>query len=574
MLLSIKDTTLKEIADLIRSEDKSTSPIPVTQFAKRLKNIIDSRVESSDTPDSSLQPLYRIGLLSDVHIQYDTDQDGNGKTDWQDACLWYQHLGVSAICIAGDLTRNGLESELDEWKAARDSARGTIPVYSSSGNHESKQTTSLQVTNPNAILPYLDSDTTSSGNPYFYKTINGDIFAFMPVFVGNVQGSSNTFNSETLAWLENLLETYRNQRVFLFMHMIPKPELTGNFGSANGLYSVYPMGTSKADTKAFLDMMAHYKNVIWFSGHSHIKWEFENEFPGLNYTRYNGDGAKMVHLSSTTAPRDFTDGVRTELYAEGQAAVMEVYSDSVVIKGYDLVHKSYISELNLVLNTIPEEIPENDVPDTPAVTLSSISATKTNKTYNVGDSVGTSDIVVTAHYSDGSTSAVSGWTASAIDTSSAGTKTMTISYQGKTTTIQIVVNAVEEPDVPDTPSHEDVNMPFTWNAGKLDYNTGAITSDANYRYSSNIPHTSGATYTIKTTKHFSGGYPRIVVVEYDLNNNVIGYTADVIDGSATNLEAAYTPSNPNTTSIVLRMTAKTGMAELVVDGVITVTKHT
>lgn len=527
-----------------------------------------------ETPeDPSEEEHYKVGLLADVHIQYDSDQDGNGHLDFEDACEWYKELGVEAICIAGDLTRNGYESDLNEWRTKRDLYRGDIPVYSSSGNHESKQSTSLQVTNPNAMLPYLDSDATSGGDPFYIKVIGDDIYAFMPVYVGNVQGSSNTFNTTTLSWLESLLEAHKNQRVFLFMHMLPNPTLTGNFGSANGLYSVYPMGTSKADTKSFLNMMDKYKNVIWFSGHSHIKWEYETEYPGLNYTRYNGDGAKLIHLSSTTVPRDIIDGARTDIYAEGQAAYMKVYADRIELFGRDVAKGEDIEEFHMVIDTTPVIIDE-DAP-TPEVTLSSITATKTNKTYNIGDVVATNDIVVTAHYSDGSYASVSGWTSSSVNTASAGTKTMTITYQGKTTTIQIVVNEAIVPDPePETPSHEDVNMPFTWNAGKLDYNTGAITSDANYRYSSNIPHTSGATYTLKTTKHFGGGYPRIGVAEYDSNNNVIGYTADVIDGTATNLTGNFTPGNPNTTSIVLRMTAKSGMAELVVDGVITVVKHT
>ncbi|MBQ9976531.1 MAG: bacterial Ig-like domain-containing protein, partial [Clostridia bacterium] len=76
--------------------------------------------------------------------------------------------------------------------------------------------------------------------------------------------------------------------------------------------------------------------------------------------------------------------------------------------------------------------------------LDSISVAGAKTTYYVGDEFTAEGITVTANYSDGSTVDV---TASAVfselDTTETGTKTVTVTYEGKTTSFEVAVNAVE-----------------------------------------------------------------------------------------------------------------------------------
>ena len=80
-------------------------------------------------------------------------------------------------------------------------------------------------------------------------------------------------------------------------------------------------------------------------------------------------------------------------------------------------------------------------------TLESINiATEQMKTtYNVGEQLDTTGLVVTAKYSDGSTEKVTDYTLSQPDMSTAGTKTITVTYQGKTATFTIKVNDSTQP---------------------------------------------------------------------------------------------------------------------------------
>ncbi len=80
----------------------------------------------------------------------------------------------------------------------------------------------------------------------------------------------------------------------------------------------------------------------------------------------------------------------------------------------------------------------------PAATLSSISI-KTNPsktTYNVGEAFNSSGLTLTAKYSDGTSKTItSGFTCSKPDMSTAGTKKVTVTYQGKTASFNIMVKA-------------------------------------------------------------------------------------------------------------------------------------
>lgn len=386
--------------------------------------------------------LYSVGLLSDVHYQYET-----ADTDWETACDYLdQRESVTAICIAGDLTDNGSQASMNEWKTARNAHAHNKPVYSCSGNHESYNASALMVTNPASVRQYLDSEWTSETENYFVKTIGGDIYIFIPIFEGVIANKSNTmFSASVLSWLETTLETYRNQRVFLFAHVPPhKNYVPTGFWNGNGAYSLDLWGSGSsvlADRTAFLALLAHYKNVIWFGGHSHIKYCYQETWTNLNMARYNTDGAQMVHVSSLTVPRDIIDGsVSPYIYAESEGAVLDVYPNHVIIRNRDFKDGKFIGIAQYIIDTTPVVIPPS------TKTLVSITATKTVTNYSVGDTLSTADITVTAHYDDTTTATVVGtYDTSGVDMSVAGTYSIGVSYtEGgvtATTSISITVSA-------------------------------------------------------------------------------------------------------------------------------------
>lgn len=435
--------------------------------------------------------LYSVGLLSDVHYQYET-----ADTDWETACDYLdQRESVEAICIAGDLTSDGTQAHLNQWKSARNAHANNKPVYSCSGNHESYGDNAYMVTNPSNMRQYLDSEWTSETENYFVKIIENDVYIFIPIFEGVKASKANTmFSATVLSWLETTLETYRNQRVFLFSHVPPyQGYVPSGFWNGNGAYSLNLWGnggTILADRTAFLALLAHYKNVIWFGGHSHIKYCYQETWANLNTARYNTDGAQMVHVSSLTVPRDIIDGsVSGYIYAESEGAVMDVYPNHVIIRNRNFKDGKFIGIAQYIIDTTPVVIPPA------SKTLVSISATKTVTTYSVGDTLSTADIAVTATYNDTTTADV---TASAVfDTSNvnmntAGTYSIGVSYtEGgvtETTSVSITVSAAAKV----LQSVTATKTTTAYNVGDT-LTTNDITVTAHYSDSTSADVTSSAT---------------------------------------------------------------------------------
>lgn len=140
------------------------------------------------------------------------------------------------------------------------------------------------------------------------------------------------------------------------------------------------------------------------------------------------------------------------------------------------------------------DTPSDDAPTTK--TLTSISAVKTTTSYNVDDTLSTSDITVTAHYSDGTTATVSATIdSSSVNMSVASTYSISISYTEsdvtKTTSISVTVNAVQtEEPTPSEPSGtlkldnpEAISHTYVNGETYSDYSDGGtMTFDVGYKY--------------------------------------------------------------------------------------------
>lgn len=390
--------------------------------------------------------LYSFGALSDVHVQYPTGHD-----DTRVAMTYLnEREGVDAICIAGDLTSDGSVAHMEEWKTDRDTWADNTPVYSCPGNHEAYNASSIMKTAPTTIREYLDSDySESTGDPYFYKIINNDVFVFVPIYEGlTASQSAVMFSTESLEWLESVLEQYRNQRVFLFAHVPPHARFLkySGFGTGNLAYSYDIWGYSDATTNkmTFLSLLEHYKNVIWFSGHSHIKYEYQNLWDYLNVYQYK-NGARFVHISSITVPRDIVDGSVTDyIYAESEGAVVDVYTNCIRVRNRNFVREKFYGLCEYFIDTTPVTIPPA------AKTVVSISAVKTKTAYYTDETLSTADITVTATYSDTSTDDVSSecvFDTSNVTLNVAGTYTIGISYtyEGDTVTTSLQVTSEARP---------------------------------------------------------------------------------------------------------------------------------
>lgn len=270
--------------------------------------------------------LYSFCALADTHITYDT-----ANADFQRA-LTYAEENCDFTCIAGDLTSQGsVESQFAEYKSIVDTYSPTKPVYAITGNHEHYDGYSDK---------YLEKYT---GHPLYYSFAKGNDVFIMVGHYGSYKGdgigwlATETWSVEELQWLYETLEANRNKRCFVFTHVLPHEHRVGN---PSNLYVTAgkPLLWYTDDAgigQAFMSLMRHYKNTILFHGHSHTRFWLQELDAKANYS--DTDGYRSVHIPSLSVPRDPNGTKLTNVYAESEGYIVDVYDDYIVLNGRDFI---------------------------------------------------------------------------------------------------------------------------------------------------------------------------------------------------------------------------------------------
>jgi predicted phosphodiesterase len=282
------------------------------------------------TPPNDKKKLYSFGALSDVHIGEATATDDFTKA------LQYLSEDTNFICISGDLVHSDSDSQRAEYKSlVRNHA--TVPVYACAGNHDA-----LNSNIQTLIFNY-------TGRPFYYTITQGnDVFIFAGV-KSNTPGS--LFTTAELQWLYETLEANRNKRCFVFEHVRPDDAC----GNALGIYDYDIWGGT--EQKVFESLLRHYKNVILFHGHSHLKFDLQKYSDLANIDKVFG--CWSVHIPSITVPRSTYSVVnpsRVELYAESEGYVVDVYENGIHLRGRDFVKGEFLPIASYWLDTTIQEI--------------------------------------------------------------------------------------------------------------------------------------------------------------------------------------------------------------------------
>ena len=289
--------------------------------------------------------LYSFGAISDIHLQYDTAQ-----ADFQKALTYFNEVeDVAFTCICGDLTQTCYADTMATYKEYVDTYSPNTPVYEIAGNHESYAQDWSQ--NGESVVRNLME--TYTGKPLYYSFTHGeDVF----IMVG-ICSDYAVFGDGGLQWLYETLETNRNKRCFVFQHIRPDDAC----GNAYGIYANDIWGGT--ESVVFENLMKHYKNVIFFHGHSHLRFGLQTKDNLANYD--NKYGMHSIHIPSLSAPRTGNiDGTgRTELYAESEGYVVDVYENHIVLRGRDFVKEEFLPIATYCLDTKLVEIEPNTFTD-------------------------------------------------------------------------------------------------------------------------------------------------------------------------------------------------------------------
>ena len=292
------------------------------------------------TPPTTGKKKYSFGALSDVHVVLTT-----GAEDFQKALTYLNETeDVEFTCICGDLTQNATADELSQYKTLVDAYSANTPVYAIAGNHESYDGTPVTTAK---IQPY-------TGQPFYYSFAHGnDVFIMCGCYTAT---AGNIFTNEELQWLYETLEANRNKRCFVFQHVSP----WGDSGNANNAYAY---GDLFAGTKGdvFKSLMKHYKNTVFFHGHSHMKFDLQEVDEKANYSE--AFGYRSVHIPSLCVPRDIVGGTLENIYADSEGYVVDVYENGIHLRGRDFVKGEFLPIASYWLDTTLQTIPAGTYKD-------------------------------------------------------------------------------------------------------------------------------------------------------------------------------------------------------------------
>ena len=325
------------------------------------KNLIAKiSIPDSKVISSNLEPNYSFGLISDVHLGKSADP--NEQEDFRRALRFFNGNidngtetstpeergsgeGLSNfICVIGDIADTGTDAQLTEYTDLISIYSPETPVYTLAGNHDAysgdinSNWETITGRNPNFVLTHNDNAAIGENDVFIFVSVH----SYSSTHITN----HGLFSKETLLWLYQQLETYRNKRCFIFQHVRP----TNGSGNAYGVYTYNIWLTSDEGTVFFEELMNHYKNTIFFHGHSHLRFQFQdssvNTAKMANYS-YNvpasggrpSQAFRSVHVPSVACIRQSDKGLDsgnpTYLYYGSEGYKVDVYDSFIILKGRD-----------------------------------------------------------------------------------------------------------------------------------------------------------------------------------------------------------------------------------------------
>ncbi len=285
-----------------------------------------------------------FGAISDVHFnRYRSKPPKDDAIPAFTLVLeYFDKVGVDLVGVSGDLSSDGEEVAFMRFNyMVKDKE---YEVFSCTGNHDIPAIESGAF--KEHILGDIETktgvlDIGENGLDFTYSESEGEVF----IFLSQMYRSYNTpesrlLDEEQLIWLRGVCEKYKNDRVFLFFHTFlcgtdgQKHTGVGNIKNPGGYTYDLPYTYGTEDEVEFRQILKDYKNVIFFSGHSHWQFEMEKYNEIANFSNLDGEYGYMVHIPSVSSPRYIgeNDTNRTEMNTKSsQGWLVYVYEECIIL---------------------------------------------------------------------------------------------------------------------------------------------------------------------------------------------------------------------------------------------------
>lgn len=299
---------------------------------------------------------YGFLCLSDCHID-GSSESADSQADFIRALKYAGNdSGISFTTVCGDVVdHSGTDNYYYQTYQNLVFKYNTKPIYPVTGNHESRNNNVTTHVDEDVVLLYY-------ARTLYYSFPQGDdVFIMMGTY--GWSGSYPLFKKDgdeevALKWLQAQLEENRNKRCFVFFHVLSS--LEGDSGEpypdfySGDLFDKYD-STHDLQKECFLSMLRHYKNTIWFHGHSHARFQLQEMADTANYSEQCG--YRSVHIPSLCKPtKPGSDGVKVEDTSESQGYVVDVYPDGIHLRGRDFVSGEFLPIASYWIDTTLQNV--------------------------------------------------------------------------------------------------------------------------------------------------------------------------------------------------------------------------
>ncbi len=279
----------------------------------------------------SQKPIMSFGVSSDMHIGGGSTKYENEKK-FENSLRQYNKLipKASAMVFVGDLTHRGTTIQYSAFnRIVKDNLKNTKTKIYTMGNHEYFNT------KPTYDTGSIWADSKALGDfksnmkvkdVYGEEIIGGYQFIYLSGDHMWINGNSNQddaiISDQQYTWLEGTLKkaTDKTKPIFVFLHQALNDTVAGSnfYQRENNNIRLY-------------NILKQYPQVILFSGHSHLTAKNQNTVFQEAFT--------MVNTSSVGDVWDRNFAIKDK----SEGAVVDVYSDKVVIKHRDFLSNEWVN---------------------------------------------------------------------------------------------------------------------------------------------------------------------------------------------------------------------------------------
>ena len=327
--------------------------------------------------DKSSEKEYVFQTLSDIHF-HNTGYYTYAQPHFAAALEAAQKRGAAFVSTCGDNTNHGSSTEWKDYLQTIASSSFTGYIYEVNGNHEAYNSSSVTGSDHKKLLDDyriatgLDAKTGKVRSELYYEMTasNGDHHIYMAMEYinhGMSPAISDSFSKAQIDWLQGLLNKYKNDghKIFIYQHSpfakygAGDNKITPYYGAAMTIdKNLYPQ------TYRFKELLEANKDVIWFSGHTHLDFKYN-----YNIDNENGTTAYTVHVPSCASTTQIVNNAmeRPQDANSSQGYFVDVYDKYVVLNGTDLVKNEILPLYTYLIDYTGEALVENDMPDKPVI---------------------------------------------------------------------------------------------------------------------------------------------------------------------------------------------------------------